>query len=109
MTELMPEEVIELQKQYEDLKAEKELLEEENKNLSNQVAELKEELQATQEKVPAENEKFEYNGKQYEILVKDAFIPGVSEAKLTALEIANCQPAKEKLVKINSGIIREIL
>ncbi len=106
--ELTPEEVFELQKQHEDIKAEKELLEEENANLKSQVAELQEELLSTQQKVPAENEKFDYDGKVYEIIVKDAFIPGVSEAKLTALEIANHDLEKEKLVKIGSGIISEI-
>jgi alkyl hydroperoxide reductase subunit AhpF len=77
-------------------------------DLENQVAELKAELTKEQESNPTRKEQFDFQGKTYEILVKDAKIPGVSETAMTALEICNSDAAKEKLVKRNSGLIREI-
>ena len=106
--ELTAEEILALQKELEDVKAENDLLKEENENLKSEVAELKEELVLQKDKVPAEKEQFEFNGKTYEVLVADAVIPGISDKKLTALEIANSDEAKEKLVTSNSGLIREL-
>jgi chromosome segregation ATPase len=80
---------------------------EENSQLKETVASLEKELEATEKKVPAPaRPQFKVGDDTYELLVNAVSVPGYG--KRTAAEVVVDTEVREALVKMKSGVIRQV-
>lgn len=80
-----------------------------NDELNTEVAKLKSALTKSEDANPNRKLSFEFEGKEYEIIC-GANVPGIGQPsdKLTPLEIQSSPEAQAILIKIGSGVIREL-